>query len=111
MNPDSDSMYVSEVENVMHGSASWKSAEKGRKNSIWHLHFTEMGKKTVIRRLMKYLPKSSEVLQTALAGDEQVFDRYDCGLGVSGLRRWSVLWMVSRWWWVIIRGRCCNCCH
>jgi hypothetical protein len=24
-------MYVSEVENVMHGSASWKSAEKGRK--------------------------------------------------------------------------------
>jgi len=33
---------------------------------------------------MKYLPKSSEILQTALARDEQVFDRYDCGLGVSG---------------------------
>ena len=31
----------------------------------------------MIRRLMKYLPKSSEVLQSALAGDERVFDRFE----------------------------------
>lgn len=39
-----------------------------RESSVWKDHFTEMGRKTVIRRLAKYLPLSIE-FQTAAALD------------------------------------------
>lgn len=41
-------------------------------NPIWEKHFVEMGKKTVIRRLFKILPMSSERCERALDLDNQI---------------------------------------
>jgi recombination protein RecT len=53
-------------------TAAKKAAEEYNKpiNSPWESHFEEMAKKTVIRRLFKYLPVSIEV-QRAVGLDEQ----------------------------------------
>lgn len=42
------------------------------KNPIWEKHFVEMAKKTVIRRLFKMLPMSSERCERALELDNQI---------------------------------------
>lgn len=55
-------MSVHQVREIMAATQS-----KG-KYGPWHDHFTEMGRKTVIRRLAKYLPLSVE-FQTAVALD------------------------------------------
>jgi recombination protein RecT len=47
-----------------------KATQSGGKYGPWKDHFTEMGRKTVIRRLAKYLPLSIE-FQTAVALDNQ----------------------------------------
>jgi len=62
---------------VRDGSSGWKSSLKYAKrdengvvtevNSPWFAHFNEMGKKTVIRRIAKFLPMS---VQRAAAFDE-----------------------------------------
>lgn len=46
---------------------------RGRKNSVWDSDFTEMARKTVVRRLCKYLPLSPE-LQDALEKDQDEID-------------------------------------
>lgn len=63
-----------------------RASTQGRKNDVWDDHFIEMGRKTAIRRLAKYLPMSIELanateletrreagdpqhLQTALEGE------------------------------------------
>jgi len=58
-----DVMTKAEVEAI-------RQASQGRNSSPWQKHFTEMAKKTVIRRLFKYLPVSIE-MQTAVGLDEQ----------------------------------------
>lgn len=69
-------MSRAEIEAVMRQSAGYKMAEStARKyskepDSPWHKHFEEMAKKTVIRRLFKYLPVSIEI-QRAVGLDEQ----------------------------------------
>lgn len=68
-------MSRAEIEAVRNASQGWisakQSAEKYKKdiNSPWATHFTEMAKKTVIRRLAKYLPLSVEAAR-AVAVDE-----------------------------------------
>ncbi len=47
-----------------------RTQSKSKDNGPWVTHFEEMAKKTVIRRLFKYLPVSIE-LQTAVALDER----------------------------------------
>lgn len=68
-----------QVEEIRSGSQSamkdeWENGQKtGRripKDGPWWQHFVEMGRKTVIRRLAKYLPLSIE-FQTAVALDNQ----------------------------------------
>jgi recombination protein RecT len=65
-----------EVEKVMKSSQGYKSAidsaERYKKDPTgpWFEHFEEMAKKTVIRRLFKYLPVSIE-MQRAVVLDEQ----------------------------------------
>jgi recombination protein RecT len=60
---------VSEVEKIRNEhSISYKY---DKSNSIWAKHFTAMGLKTCIKRLIKYLPLSIEVAQ-AIASDETV---------------------------------------
>ena len=52
-----DYMPLSEIVAVMRKSKGWKYAEEqGKKDSMWHLHFDEMAKKTPTRRNFKYLP-------------------------------------------------------
>lgn len=64
-------MSRSEIEAVRNSSQGYKTAVKyEKKDSPWIAHFEEMAKKTVIRRLFKYLPVSIE-MQRAIGMDEQ----------------------------------------
>lgn len=52
-----------EIERIRNESQGYKTAERyGKGNSPWHTHFDEMGRKTVLRRLFKYLPVSIEYI-------------------------------------------------
>jgi len=55
------------VEKIRDNSQNWKTAVrfKSTEKSIWTLHFEEMGRKTLIRRLYKYLPTSIEMAQAS----------------------------------------------
>lgn len=55
-----DVMTREEVLAIRDKSSGWQSAVKFKKtaSSPWEAHFPEMGKKTVIRRIAKYLPMS-----------------------------------------------------
>lgn len=60
-----------EIEGIRNESQGYKTAKRyERTDSPWIAHFEEMAKKTVIRRLFKYLPVSIE-LQRAVGLDEQ----------------------------------------
>jgi recombination protein RecT len=62
-------MHISEIEKIRDTySVSYKFDKAG---SIWGKHFTEMALKTVIKRLIKYLPISVEI-QEAVSHDETV---------------------------------------
>lgn len=69
-----DMMTVADVKSIRDKSQGWISATKYNKTaeSPWGAHFIEMGKKTVIRRIAKYLPLS---VQKAAALSES----YDTG--------------------------------
>lgn len=53
-------MSAAEILSVRNSSASYK---KQKEKSIWGQYYEEMAKKTVIRRLFKYLPVSIEAIQ------------------------------------------------
>jgi recombination protein RecT len=59
-----------QVEEIREASQGYQQAKKYKKEAAhpWGAHFVEMGRKTVIRRLAKYLPLSIE-FQTAAALD------------------------------------------
>lgn len=62
-------MHISEVEKIRNEhSISYKYDQK---NSIWAKHFVSMGLKTVIKKMIKYLPISTEV-QAAINSDNTV---------------------------------------
>ena len=65
-------MSVHQVEDIRAASQGLQQAKKYNKEAShpWTVHFVEMGRKTVIRRLAKYLPLSIE-FQTAVALDNQ----------------------------------------
>lgn len=53
-----------QIEEIRDASQNYKFArEKGK--TVWGQHFTEMGRKTVLRRLFKYLPVSIELATAA----------------------------------------------
>ena len=58
-----------QVDSIRDGSSGYQSAKRFKKDSPWDTHYEQMGLKTVIRRLCKYLPKSPE-LATVMAMDE-----------------------------------------
>jgi recombination protein RecT len=62
-------MSVEQVERIRDGSQNYQSAKRYNKESVWDTHFEEMGRKTVVRRLFKYLPVSIE-MATATQMDE-----------------------------------------
>ena len=54
-----DWMTAAEVNKVRDSSKDYQNAvKKGRKDAPWQAHYAEMGKKTIIRRVAKYLPLS-----------------------------------------------------
>lgn len=69
-----DVMSRAEIETIRDSSQGYKTAKRYAKdgviNSPWATNFEEMAKKTVIRRLFKYLPVSIEI-QRAVGLDEQ----------------------------------------
>ena len=74
-----DVMSRADIERVRDASQGYQTARRFAKdgviNSPWATHFEEMAKKTILRRLFKYLPISIE-LQQAVSNDE----RADVGL-------------------------------
>lgn len=62
-------MLREEVDAVRDNSANYKFA-KNKAETIWHNYYEEMGCKTVTRKLMKYVPLSSEI-NMAVGIDEQ----------------------------------------
>jgi recombination protein RecT len=62
-------MHISDIEKIRDGFSI--SYRYDKNNSIWGKHFTEMSLKTVIKRLIKYLPISIET-QAAVSVDETV---------------------------------------
>lgn len=74
-------MPISRVKKIMEKSQSWKYAEKeNKKNSVWHTSFPEMAMKTVLKRGLKTIPKSSfnmesfHKLGAAINADNADFD-------------------------------------
>lgn len=65
-------MSTHQVLQIREGSQGYQQAKKYNKQDAhpWTVHFIEMGRKTAIRRLAKYLPLSIE-FQTAVALDNQ----------------------------------------
>lgn len=73
-------MTDAEVQEIKEKSESYKAFKSGRiKSCIWEDHYGEMCRKTVIRRLCKYLPKTErwEKLGTAISLDESDFKLSD----------------------------------
>lgn len=70
-----------EVERIRDNSKGYQAAKRDGKESPWDTEFVEMGKKTVIRRQSKYLPKSPE-LALALALDDAAYRGKEQGLNV-----------------------------
>ena len=58
-----------QVDSIRDASSGYQSAKRFKKDSPWDTHYEQMGLKTVIRRLCKYLPKSPE-LATVMAMDD-----------------------------------------
>ena len=65
----SDYMSLAEIDQI-------RKASQGANHGPWNDHFPEMSRKTVFRRLAKWLPLSSEKYDKALAIDN---DNYDFG--------------------------------
>lgn len=68
-----------QVEDIRNASQGWRSA-KEKETTVWGKHAVEMGRKTVLRRLFKYLPVSIE-LATAANLDGQASMGEAQGLG------------------------------
>lgn len=62
-----DYMLYADVLKIRNASAGWRSKGEG---SVWGQYPIEMAKKTMLRRLMKLLPLSSEKLRRALELDD-----------------------------------------
>ncbi|MFU1907779.1 recombinase RecT, partial [Bordetella avium] len=64
-------MSEQQIIEIRNASQGWQQAVRAKKTdaSPWGAHFAEMGRKTVLRRLFKYLPVSIE-LANAAALDE-----------------------------------------
>lgn len=78
-------MSLEQIERVRDGSQGWQQAVKWKKadSHPWAQHVVEMGRKTVIRRLAKYLPLSIEFAraaaldEAAASGRDQNLDAID----------------------------------
>jgi recombination protein RecT len=61
-----DWMWLREVLKIRDDSKGYQAAKKYGKSSTWDTYFEEMGKKTVLRRLCKMLPASTDLAQAVV---------------------------------------------
>jgi len=72
-------MSAEQINEIRDNSQNYKFA-RDKKMTVWGQHYAEMGRKTVLRRLVKYLPVSIELAQAAAldelsgAGRSQALD-------------------------------------
>ena len=65
-----------QVDAIRNESSGYKYAESsGKRNSPWHTSYDEMARKTVVRRLVKYLPIAVEARDVIERDDEREFER------------------------------------
>lgn len=62
-------MSVDQVEEIRDSSQNYKNSRK-KPETVWGKHFAEMGRKTVTRRLFKWLPCSLEMATAALLDEK-----------------------------------------
>lgn len=62
-------MSLEQVETIRDRSQNYQSAVKYGKETPWHTDFEEMGRKTTVRRLFKYLPVSIEMATATMMDD------------------------------------------
>lgn len=63
-----DVMSAEEVNEIRDASQNYKFA-RDKSKTVWGQHYEEMGRKTVLRRLFKYLPVSIELASAAVLDD------------------------------------------
>lgn len=69
-------MTFQDIEKIRKKSKSGNDKATGESKGIWKDWYEEMAKKTVFRRLAKWLPQTADILETALKNDDsmQVLD-------------------------------------
>jgi len=73
-----------QVEEIRDASQNYKFARE-KSQTVWGQHFVEMGRKTVLRRLVKYLPVSIELATAAvLDGKAEGGEAQDLGATLTG---------------------------
>ena len=73
-------MTTEQIDLIRDNSESYKAFKQGKtKSCIWNDHYQEMGKKTVVKRLIKYLPKTDiwDKLGHAIEIDNQDYKATD----------------------------------
>lgn len=83
-------MTRADIEAIRDASQNHQSAKRFNKPSVWDQHFVEMGRKTAIRRLFKYLPVSIE-MATAAALDGAAEAGQDQNMAAALSGEWTVV--------------------
>lgn len=65
-------MTVQDIEKIRKKSKSGSDKQTGEAKGIWKEWYEEMAKKTVFRRLAKWLPQTADILDTALKNDDSM---------------------------------------
>ena len=70
-----ETMTADQINAIRDSSQGYRYAEKsGKRDSAWHVHWGEMARKTVVRRLVKYLPMSVESMRAINDDDRRSFN-------------------------------------
>ena len=67
-------MSAEQINEIRDNSQNYKFARE-KNSTVWGQHYAEMGRKTVLRRLVKYLPVSIEMAQAAQLDELAASDR------------------------------------
>ncbi|ACC76124.1 recombinase RecT [Paraburkholderia phymatum] len=69
-------MDVAQINEIRDGSQGWQQAQKYKKTAThpWQKHFVEMGRKSAIRRIAKFLPLTVQLTQAFAADGRTIND-------------------------------------
>jgi hypothetical protein len=72
-------------------SRGWQRAEKGKRDSVWHVYPEPMILKTAVRVHCKYLPLSFDELRNVVSDDDRINAGMEVPVSVPAARTGSVL--------------------